>query len=157
MSERQARKQRKMEPEKVIVKKRSKADIISNIIIVILILAVLGIGSWAVWSKYSEQAKSNEQIEQTIPTVEEYAKSIEMTTEEFLEEYGLLGNENIKSDTDITNAISHMTLENYAKMAQIDVETMKKNLGAKEDVTGETLVRDIIASVQSEAENKDAQ
>lgn len=157
MSERQARKQRKMEPEKVIVKKRSKADIISNIIIVILILAVLGIGSWAVWSKYSEQAKSNEQIEQTIPTVEEYAKSLEMTTEEFLAEYGLSGNENIKSDTDITYAINYMTLENYSKMVKIDVETMKTNLGAKEDVTGETLVGDIIASVQSEAENKDAQ
>ena len=136
MSERQAKLKRKNEVVNAPAKKKKSAlDIASNIIIVVLILAVLGIGGWAVYSKFS-QMPSNQDV--VAPTISEYAQSEGITVEEFLTKYGLSEVPEITGDSLISDAMSYMTLGNYAALVGTDVAEIKEGMGLGEEYTDDT-------------------
>lgn len=167
MSERQAKMKRKNEGvEERVVKKKSKAEIITNIIICVAIVAVLGLGVWAVASKYQSDAQqaqaevntedlSDDSAQQSIPTIEEYAQSVGMTGEEFIKEYGLDSNEEVTPDMDISEATGYMTLGNYAKMAGAEVSEIKESMGIDASFTEDSLMSEIFAAQTEQINEND--
>ncbi len=136
MSERQAKLKRKNEVVNAPAKnKKSALDIVSNIIIVVLILAVLGIGGWAVYSKFSQMPSNEEAV---TPTISEYAQTEGITVEEFLAKYGLSEVPEITGDSLISDAMSYMTLGNYAALVGTDVAQLKESMGLGEEYTDDT-------------------
>ena len=168
MSERQVKKIRKENPvEETKVKKKSKSDILTNSIIVVLIVAVLGLGSWAVYSKFaSENATeqtgvvdesnvvTNDEQVQT-PTIAEAAAEAGMTTEDYMAEYGLDSIENVTADTLMTDAISYMTLANYAKLSGMDVSEFREMNGIDESYSDDMTMEEI-SEAMMQAENQQA-
>ena len=147
MSERQAKSKRKNEIKHTPVKKKSALDIISNIIIVVLILTVLGIGVWAVYSKFSQMPQEGTTEDITTPTISEAAQQEAISVEEFLANYGLSEAEGLTGDTEITEIMPLMTLENYAKFSGADVETIKQGMGLTKDYSNDTLMSEILADM----------
>ena len=155
MSERQAKTKRKNEVKHTPVKKKSALDIISNIIIVILILTVLGIGGWAVYSKFSQMPPEGTTEDIATPTISETAQEEGISVEEFLANYGLSEAEGLTGDTEITEMMPLMTLENYAKFSGADVETIKQGMGLTEDYSNDTLMSEILADMTAATEQHD--
>lgn len=153
MSERQAKLKRKNESGEVTAKrKKTKGEIITNVIIVAAVIAVLGLGSWAVASKYIVKDNSNQQdtqvtddnaSQQTIPTVGEYAENLGMSTEDFMKEYGVEGNDAVTADTDMETASQQMTLANYAKMSGTDAAGLRESFGLDDTVSDDTLMSEV--------------
>lgn len=146
MSERQAKLKRKNEVSEVKkTKKRTKGEIITNVIIVAAVVAVLGLGGWAIASKYmvndtqnnqqNEQTTDDASQQQTVPTVGEYAETLGMSAEDFMKEYGLEGNDAVTVDTDMETASQQMTFANYAKMSGTDTAGMRESMGLDNSVT----------------------
>lgn len=171
MSERQARIRRKSEAEEVkTVKKKSKAEIITNVVICVAVVAVLGLGGWAVASKYQNnaaqtQAEADSQdisadaAQQSVPTIEEYAQSLGMTGEEFIKEYGLDSNEEVTPYMEMTLATEYMTLANYAKMIGSETAEVRESMGIDDTFADDTLMGEIFAAqadVTDGAENADS-
>lgn len=109
MSERQARLNRKAEPEKKQEKKKGSA--LANLIITVVILAFLGLGGYALKDKI--KAMIPEKPEK-VPTVSDMAKERDMSVEEFLAEFGLDGAQVTKDSTE-QDLLSFFTVANYAK------------------------------------------
>ncbi len=147
MSERQAKTKRKDEIKQAPKKKMSALDIISNIIIVILILTVLGIGGWAVYSKFSQMPKEDTTENIATPTISQTAEEEGISVEEFLAKYGLTETEGLTGETEITEMMPLMTLENYAKFSGADVETIKQGMGLSEEYSNDTLMSEILADM----------
>lgn len=154
MSERQAKLKRKNEIIETPKKKRNPMDIVFNIIIVLLIIAVLGVGSWAIYSKYSQMPKDTitETTEQAVPTLAQYATSLGLSVEEFIADFGLTGVEGITAETDMNEAMKHMTVANYAKISQTDAKTILDTLGSDKGYTEETLMSEIYADLEAQAQ-----
>lgn len=157
MSERQTKLKRKNEIIETPKKKRNPIDVVFNIIIVVLIVAVLGVGSWAVYSKYSQMPKDtiSETTDQMVPTLEQYAATLGLSVEEFIADYGLVGVEGITAETDMNEVMNHLTVANYARIAQTDAKTVLESLGADKGYTEETLMSDIYADLAAEAETQE--
>ncbi len=101
-------------------KRRTPAEVKSNIIIGVVIAVVLGLGIYAVVPKISENINANtseSETEQTqTQTVQMAADSKSMSVEDFINEYGLP--EDTTGDTDLSDLYMGMTIENYAKLQE---------------------------------------
>ncbi len=172
MSERQAKKKRKIEASEVVSTKRkkTKAEILTNAIIAVLIVALVGLGSWAVYGEIKGNLEAASQevtttddtaVQQTAPTVAEYANTLGMSTEEFLAEYGLDTNSEVNADMDMTLATEYMTLGNYAKMVGQEVADVKTSMGIDDSFDENSIMSDIFAVMQeqvmAEAETTEAE
>lgn len=135
MSERQAKRKRQNDAGQTVAVKKNKADVLTNVIIVLVVIVLVGLGAWAVIGEYQKSQQEQAPVSQTVA---EYAASVEMTVEDFLAEYGLGENAEVTADTDMSVATEYMTLGNYAKLAQTDVDTLKNSLG----ITDETINED---------------
>ncbi len=155
MSERQAKTKRKNEIKQTPKKKKNALDIISNIIIVVLILTVLGIGGWAVYSKFSQMPKEGTTEDITTPTISESAEEEGLSVEEFLAKYGVSDSEGLTPDTEITEMMPLMTLENYAKFSGVEIETIKQGMGLSEEYTNDTLMSEILADMTAAEQESD--
>ena len=154
MSERQAKLKRKNEVVNTPAKKKSALDIVSNIIIVVLILAVLGIGCWAVYSKFSQMPSNEEAV---TPTISEYAQTEGITVEEFLIKYGLSEVPELTGDSLISDAMSYMTLGNYAALVGTDVSEIKASMGLAEDYADDTPMSVIYEEMAAAADTAEAE
>ncbi len=155
MSERKAKTKRKNEIKQTTKKKMSALDVISNIIIIILILTVLGVGGWAVYSKFSQMPKEDTTETIVTPTISQTAEEEGISVEEFLSRYGLSETEGLTGDTEITEMMPLMTLENYAKFSGADVETIKQGMGISEDYANDTLMSEILADMTAAEQESD--
>ena len=152
MSERQAKK-RRMEVGKDETKK-SKSGILINCVLTLLVVAVAGVGGWAVYTNYGDNATDvqTEQVQQT-QTIEQYAQSVGMTADDFLNEYGLVENEEVTKDMDVTLATEYMTIENYAKFSGLQVDGLKEALGLGEEFTNDMLMSEVYAKMMEGSMN----
>ena len=122
MSESRAKRERKGKEPEVQVKK-NKSNILFNIIVVLVIIAVVGVGGWAVY----EKIKADAPVEQT-QTIADIAAEEEMPVEELLSKIGL-ADEGFTGEEPAEDLLSIMTLENFAKFEDKDVEEFKKEYG----------------------------
>ena len=164
MSERQAKLKRKNQEEQPIIKKAKKSDIITNIIIGIIIVAMIALGAWAVYSKYNQTTSNTDVTDAAegdaaqIQTVADVAAEKGISTDEFITEYGLENVENISADTDFQTAMQSMTLENYAKYLDQDLDELISSIGVDAQLTGDTTVGEVIELVsQAQAENSESE
>lgn len=172
MSERQAKLKRKNEKteEQHHSKKRSKGEIITNVVIGVTIAACLGLGGWAIADKHMTKAQQTVSQDQTadtqqdastqqVPTIEEYAQSMGMTGEDFIKEYGLdQSGQDISPSMEMTLATEYMTLGNYAKLQGQDVETVKQSMGLEDSGYNEdTMMSEVLADMQTSAGTADEQ
>ncbi len=130
MSERQAKKLRKQQPEvqKQAVKKSSLGF---NVILAVVIAAFLAIGGYAVVNQY----RITHPYQPT--TVADYAKEEGISTEEFMAKWGLDGNDAVKADTDMGTAMGEMSVAKYAEYTETTFEALKEQYSFSEDVTAE--------------------
>lgn len=138
MSERQSKKQR--QTESVHVHKSHSGGGFSgiNVVIAIVIAAFLGLGIYAVASKYaSKRAAQQDNGQQTSQTVSQYAEEQNMSTEEFLAQYGLDGDESITGDSTVSEACAKMSVEKFAEFSQKSVDELKSENGLGDDVTAD--------------------
>ena len=174
MSERQAKLKRKNESQEVQHhhRKRSKGEIITNVVIGVAIAACLGLGGWAIADKHqskAQQTAAQDQAadtsaqdtasQQQVPTIEEYAQSLGMTGEDFIKEYGLdKSGEEISPSMEMTLATEYMTLGNYAKLQGQDVETVKQSMGLENsDYNEDTMMSEVLANMQAAQAAADGQ
>ena len=147
MSERQAKLRRKNQDTKEVAKKKSKSDVVFNIVIVLLVVAVVGLGGWAVGTKYVQDAQmastQTEGEEQAPVTIKQYAEAMGITTGQFMTEFGLDNNENINPETQMNDAIGYTgsTLEDAIK-----------NFGLDAGVKGDTLMSEVDKMIKEKAE-----
>ncbi len=129
MSERQAKRNRKEQPVKVVAKK--KPDYLVNGIIALVIIGFASLGSVAVVNEY----RANDGV----TTVKEYAKENGITVDEFMSKYGLEGKD-VKPGTEINEASSSMPLDKYAEYSGTTVEELKAQSGWGDEVTNEMTI-----------------
>ena len=133
MSESRAKKERKTQvQEKVVVKKKDPSSIIINIIIVLVVIAVAGCGVWAAYDKISANIAANTEAgdtQNTTPqTVAIMAQEEGLSVEELLAKCGL-EDSGITGESLSTELLEIMTIENFAKFEDTDVEEFKKQFG----------------------------
>ena len=166
MSERQAKLKRKNKEETTNVKKTKKSDIIINLIIVIILVAMVGLGAWAVYSKYSRTTTNTDATDTAdtgdaqSQTVADVAEEKGLSAEDFISEYGLGDFEEINGDTDFQTAMQSMTLENYAKYLDEDVDELISGINVDTKITADMTVgevTDIVLQAQSETSADDSQ
>ena len=162
MSERQARLKRKNPHEETVtVKKSKKSDIITNLIIAIITVAIIALGAWAVYSKYHTPAEDTEVTDSAdesaaqVQTVAQAAEEKGLSADEFIAEYGLENVEDITGDSDFQAVMQSMTLENYAKYLDEDLDELISSANVDAELTGDTTVGEVmelVAQAQAEAE-----
>lgn len=130
MSERQAKKNRKEQPLKVVAKK--KPDYLMNGILALVIIGFASLGTVAVVNEY----KANDGI----TTIKEYAKENDMTVDEFLSKYGLEGKEDVKPSMEVNEASALMPIDKYAEYSGTTVEELKAQSGWGDEVTNEMTI-----------------
>lgn len=144
MSERQAKKLRKQEPEVVKAKaKKTKSPWWFTLIIVVVIAAVVGVGGYAVWQQYAETHPSTDP-----ETVEDRAKTEGISVDEFLAKYGIDGIEEVNGDTVLTNAQGYMTLTKYAEHMGVTTDQVKLDNRMPETVTDDMTINEAIGFVK---------
>lgn len=156
MSERQARLKRKNLTDDVILpKKRTKADILTNVVIVLIVVVLVGVGALAIYNEYSQKAaeQATTETQQEIPTIGQYAESMGLTADAFLEEYGLNNTTEVSIDTKINDAIQYMTLGNYAKFGGMDISEVKESLKIDASVNENTLMSEIYEMLSQNAQS----
>lgn len=133
MSESRAKKERKTQVQEPVVKaKKSASGILVNIIIVLVVIAVAGCGIWASYEKISANIAANTEDAaagadtQTITTVETLATEEGLSVEELLAKCGL-EDSGLTAESTADEMIAKMTIENFAKFENTDVEEFKKN------------------------------
>lgn len=160
MSERQAKLKRQNAVEEVKENKKSKSDILMNIVIAVVVVAVIGLGVIAIMGN---QDKKDEQLpvvtettgDGNIETLRAFAESIGMTAENFIKEYGLDGNPEITPDTDLYTTFGNMTVENFAKANARPVEEILAEFKDEyPDVTKDTIMFDMYATEGETPENE---
>jgi len=123
MSERQARLQRKSEPEKN--KDQKKGSVLANIIITVIILAFLGLGGYALKDKIKALIPEKPEKE---ATVSDMAKERDMSVDEFITEFGLDA-EQITKDSTEQDLMSQFTVANYAKYEDKSIDELLDEYG----------------------------
>ena len=167
MSERQAKLRKaeanNQEKEKV---KKTKFEVITNVVLVVALAAIVGLGGWALVSHYSANKVTEEvqttdtqapegqenaaNAQQEVPTLAQYCEQNGTTPEEFAKEYGLeLGND-LTADTLMSDAVNKLTLANYAKMAGMDIKTIREQLQVPEDVKDTDIMMDIFTKISEQ-------
>lgn len=127
MSESRSKRERKEQPKQVkAAPKKTKAEIILNVVAVLLVVAVAGIGGYAV--KDDIKALLPEKPAPQIETVGDYAESIETTVEELLAKCGMEAS-GLTADSDMNEMYEKFTIESYAKFTDTDAETLKAIYG----------------------------
>ena len=81
------------------------------------------------------------------PTISQTAEEEGICVEEFLAKYGLSETEGLTGETEITEMMPLMTLENYAKFSGADVETIKQGMGLSEEYANDTLMSEVLADM----------
>lgn len=143
MSERQAKKQKKTQPE--VSKRHSggKSSMGMNAVMILIVAAVLALGVYALASSYRQKkANQPDDTANQSQTVAQYAEENGTTAEEFLASYGLDSNEEITADTDMNVAAAAMTLEKFAEFSGQSVEDLKEQYGFGDNVTNDMLWSD---------------
>lgn len=145
MSEKQAKKQRKTQPEEAKKHTKGKSSAGFNAVLALIVVAVLALGGYALVSSYLEN-KANQPSDDTgntTQTVAQYAQDAGMTADEFLTAYGLEGNEEITADTDINTATGAMTVEKFAEFSETTVDELKEQYGLGDEVTNDMIWNDV--------------
>ena len=131
MSESRAKKERKTQvQEQVVAKKKDPSGIIVNIIIVLVVIAVAGCGIWAAYDKISANIAADTEAADTqnVQTVATMALEEGLSVEELLAKCGL-EDSGITGESLSTELLEIMTIENFAKFEDTDVEEFKKQFG----------------------------
>ena len=131
MSESRAKKERKTQvQEQVVAKKKDPSGIIVNIIIVLVVIAVAGCGIWAAYDKISANIAADTEATDTqnVQTVATMALEEGLSVEELLAKCGL-EDSGITGESLSTELLEIMTIENFAKFEDTDVEEFKKQFG----------------------------
>ena len=159
MSERQAKRRRQNEMSQTQpVKKASGATILTNCVITVVILALLGLGAWAVYDEIQQNnatQSAQEQIdnlEGDFVSVETYAQDLGMTGDEFLAEYGLSEVSGVTASTDMSTAVEHMTLSNYAKLQEMEIPELLESMGITNTFDENALMADVFAELYAQVE-----
>lgn len=142
MSESRAKKQRKEQAPQVVTKKKDKGGILFNIVVTLVIVAVAAVGGWEAYKKIQENAATNttetitqEDVQpQTVATV---AQEEELSVEDFLAKVGL-ADSGLTAESTAEELMAKMTIENFAKFEDKDVEEFKTMYGI-EALSNDTL------------------
>ncbi|MBQ7986381.1 MAG: hypothetical protein IJ304_03840, partial [Clostridia bacterium] len=126
MSESKAKKQRKEQVPQVAPKKKDRSGLIFNIVVILIIAAVAIPGGWAAY----EKIKANMPVveEEQVMTVAQVAQEEELSVEEFLAKVGL-ENSGLSADSTSEELLSTMTIENFAKFEDTEVNEFKTMYG----------------------------
>lgn len=126
MSESRAKKQRKEQVPQVEPKKKDKSGTIFNIVVALVIVAVAAVGVWASWDKIKANLPVEE--EEQVMTVAQVATEEELSVEEFLAKIGL-ADSGLTAESTADELLGKMTIENFAKFEDTEVEEFKKMYG----------------------------
>lgn len=144
---------KKFNPEKAVKVRKSKTEIVTNVVIGCIIAAFVGLGGYAVADKVIENRKTASQQQtdgqQQIDTVKTIAESKDMSVKDFLAEYGLPSD--MAEDTAMTEAYSRMTVENLAKFNGSTVEQFRSDNFVPESITNDTTWGDTIPQLPFKA------
>lgn len=144
MSERQAKRQRKAEPQvQAAPKKKAKSPWWFNLIIGVVIAAVLVVGGYAVWQQYAETHPSTDP-----ETVADRAETEGITVDEFLTKYGIDGIEEVNGETELGTAQGYMTITKYAEHLGVTADQVKLDNKMPETVTDDMTVNEAIGFVK---------
>ncbi|MBS7297953.1 MAG: hypothetical protein KIG65_02595 [Eubacteriales bacterium] len=136
MSERQAKKQRKVQPqEKVKAAKKSATGF--NVFLALIIVAAIVIGGYVIYNQYKIKNPSMDP-----ETVSDRAKSEGISVEEFEAKYGIDTVEEVDGDTEMTVASGYMSLEKYAEFEGKTVDELKAEFGFSDDVTNDMMMKE---------------
>ena len=167
MSERKAKLKKADKNQEYKKTKKTKFEIITNVILAVMLAAFVVLGGWALVSHYSAnnvtedsqvtdsqttdgQDTTNENAEQKIPTLAEYCEQNSTTPEDFAKEYNLELGKDITVDTLMSDVVNKLTLTDYAKMAGMDVKTIREQLQIPEDVKDSDIMMDIFTKISSQ-------
>lgn len=144
MSERQAKKLRKQEPEVVKAPvKKAKSPWWFTLIIVVVIAAVVAVGGWAVWQQYTETHPSTDP-----ETVADRAETEGISVEELLTKYGIDGVEEVDKDTAFATAQGYMSITKYAESMGVSADQVKLDNRMPETVTDDMTINEAIGYVK---------
>ena len=134
MSESKAKKQRKAQVPQEAPKK-DKSGLIFNIVIILVVAAIAIPGGFAAY----EKIKANMPVveEEQVMTVAQVAQEEELSVEDFLAKIGLAESD-ITAESTVDELVAMMTIENFAKFEDTEVEEFKKMYGI-ESLANETL------------------
>ena len=146
MSERKAKQIRKEEVKEPHKKKADKKTIWFRVISIVLIVALAGLAGYAIGDsiKTNKADTANTETTQTTDesdtqsnvdtsTLAGVAESMGITYDELVEKWGLDA-EKFSSDMAPQEAYNQMTLENIAKMSEMEVNEFKKQYNLPDDV-----------------------
>ncbi|MDO4618232.1 MAG: hypothetical protein Q4B31_01760 [Clostridia bacterium] len=137
MSEKKAKKLRKVQEAPVQVKK-NKGNMLANVIITVVVLAIIGAGVFAI-IKMPKTPSTNTDV--TAPSTDStlgYIATIRGTTpEELLATYGVDASFGFNQDTPINEVANKMTVENYAKFEGVTMDELKANYKFGDEVTSD--------------------
>ncbi len=126
MSESRAKKQRKEQMPQVEPKKKDRSGLIFNIVVILVIAAVAIPGGWAAYEKIKANMPQVE--EQQVQTVATVAQEEELSVEDFLTKIGLQDS-GLTAESTADELLAKMTIENFAKFEDTEVEEFKKMYG----------------------------
>ena len=133
MSESKAKKQRKEQVPQEAPKK-DKSGLIFNIVIILVVAAIAIPGGFAAY----EKIKANMPVveEEQVMTVAQVAQEEELSVEDFLAKIGLAESD-LTAESTADELLAVMTIENFAKFEDTEVEEFKKMYGI-ESLANET-------------------
>lgn len=123
MSESRAKKERKASAPDVQPVKKDKANIWFTLITVVVALAIVVAGGFAIYGKIQAEKPVEE-----VQTVADIALEEGLSAEEFLAKIGMDGGD-FTGESSADDLLAAMTLENFAKFEDTDVEDFKKKYG----------------------------
>lgn len=143
MGERQVKKIRKQGVSESVKKPKDKKKILFNAVAVVVVIAFAGLAGYAISNEVRKDAEvtdSSNVTENTetdtaadTSTLSGYAESMGMTFEEMAEKYAL-DTQKFTADMPTEEATGLFTLENMAKMNEMDIEDFKREHGLASDV-----------------------
>ena len=136
MSERQAKKIRKEQPQQA-VKAVKKSGAGFNAILALIIAAAIVLGGYVIYNQYRTLHPSTDP-----ETVSDRAKTEGIKVDEFLAKYGIDAVEGVDGKTEMSVAAGHMTVAKYAEFEGITVDELKANYGFDAQVTDDMIMND---------------
>ena len=117
---------------------KSGADKMFDLIMVLVILIVTGLGAYTVYGKISSNVEKKAIESGTAEQNVKYAADQKgMTVDEFLAEYGLADSD-VKAKTSVSDMLNKMTVENYAKYNDKELDAFLDENGLKDKVDKDT-------------------
>lgn len=121
----------------------SPADRMFNALVFIIIAVVLGLGVYAVYGKISANVETKAiESGKSEQNVKYAADQAGMTVDEFLEQYGLKDADGVNEKTTVSEMLQHMTVENFAKYNNQELDAFLEENGLKDKVSADTLWSD---------------